>query len=102
MEARELAFFKRYLKENDLYYKFLYDVRKQQAKRIGGTPLREFLRQLTTSSDIIMYTIEWDRAKYPRWNRIYTKFIDFKRRYLKKYKDDKEIYWKNSKKIQEN
>ena len=50
MEARELKFFIRYLKERGLYSAFIKDARAQQDVRLHGIPFQKYIRK---SPDVI-------------------------------------------------
>jgi hypothetical protein len=84
MEARELKFFKRYLKEKGLYYAFIKDARMQQDVRLHGRPFRKYIRKMKESTNILMVTVNWTISEYRHWYDIYSDYqLYFNKNYNK-------------------
>jgi hypothetical protein len=84
MEARELKFFKRYLKEKGLYYAFIKDARMQQDVRLHGRPFQKYIRKMKESTNILMVTVNWTISEYRHWNDIYSDYqLYFNKNYNK-------------------
>ena len=73
MEAKELKFFKRYLKEEGLYSAFVKDAREQQDRRLG-TSFAGYIQKIARSTDILMIVICWGEAKYQYWRDVYHEY----------------------------
>lgn len=84
MEARELKFFKRYLKEKGLYYAFIKDARTQQDVRLHGIPFQKYIRKMKESTNILMVTVNWTISEYRHWHDIYSDYqLYFNKNYNK-------------------
>ena len=82
MEARELKFFIRYLKEQGLYYAFVSDARRQQNERLHGIPFHEYIRGMKNSTNILMIVVNWRESEYKYWHTVY---YDYKKYFEKNY-----------------
>jgi hypothetical protein len=82
MEARELKFFIRYLKERGLYSAFVKDARRQQDERLYGIPFQKFIRGLSDSTEILMHVVNWGASEYRYWQNVYD---DYKSYFREKY-----------------
>lgn len=81
MEARELNFFRRFLKERGLYSAFVRDARQQQKLRLKK-PYQEYIRGMKHSTDILIVVVHWGESEYKYWHTVYD---DYKKYFEKNY-----------------
>lgn len=81
MEARELNFFRRFLKERGLYSAFVRDAKQQQKWRLKK-PFQEYIRGMKHSTDILMDVVHWGESEYKYWHTVYD---DYKKYFEKNY-----------------
>lgn len=85
MEARELKFFIRYLKERGLYSAFTKDARMQQNVRLHGIPFQEYIRKMKESTSILMVIVNWRESEYSGWHGVYDDYqLYFREKYHKR------------------
>lgn len=85
MEARELKFFIRYLKERGLYSAFVKDARRQQNERLHGIQFQKYIRGMKKSTDILMNVVNWGTSEYLNWHSVYDDYeLYFKEKYHKR------------------
>jgi hypothetical protein len=81
MEARELNFFRRFLKEKGLYSAFVRDARRQQNWRLKK-PYQEYIRGMNNSTGILMAVVHWGESEYKYWHTVYDDYkIYFRKNY---------------------
>lgn len=81
MEARELNFFRRFLKERGLYSAFVRDAKQQQNWRLKK-PYQVYIRGLKDSRDILMNVVNWRESEYEYWHTVYDDYkIYFRKNY---------------------
>ena len=81
MEARELNFFRRFLKERGLYSAFVRDAKQQQNWK-PKKPYHEYKRGMKDSRDILMNVVHWAESEYKYWHTVYD---DYKKYFEKNY-----------------
>lgn len=80
MEARELKFFIRYLKERGLYSAFVKDARRQQNERLHGIPFQKYIRGMRDSTEILMNVVNWGASEYRYWHNVYDDYKSYFRK----------------------
>ena len=83
MEARELNFFRRFLKERGLYSAFVRDAKQQQNLRLKK-PYQEYIHGMNDSREILMDVLHWRASEYKYWETVYDDYKIYFRIYFRK------------------